>query len=511
MVDSSALYRLEMRGISKAFPGVQALNDVSLEVRPGEIHALVGENGAGKSTLMKILSGAYQRDAGQILMDGQEIEIRNPADALGRGIITIYQESGLSPQLSVAENVFCGRLPSVGPFVSWKALYARTSEVLARLCADISPKMLVRTLSPAQSQLVEIAKALSMAARVIVFDEPTAALTGTESEMLFRVMRGLKESGISVIFITHRLAEVFQTADRITVLRDGARIVTEDAARMDEEKIILSMVGRKVHGTSLRPEHPQVKPLLEVTDLSGKAFANVSLRIQAGEIVGLFGLVGSGRTELVRTIFGADQPTGGGLLLDGQARRFGSPADAINAGIVLVPEERKSQGLVLGMPVRSNISLPSLRSLARWLFIQFGKEAELAEGYRQKLDIRCPSTMTPAVSLSGGNQQKVVIAKWLAKTPRLLIVDEPTRGIDVGAKADVHNLIIQLADQGVGVLMVSSELPEILDISDRIYVMHEGKLAGEVSRKGATEELIMSYASGQHPERAIEEQAASVP
>ncbi len=490
-------YRLEMLHISKAFPGVQALDDVTLRVRPGEIHALVGENGAGKSTLMKVLSGAYQRDAGQILIDGQEVEIRKPADALGLGIITIYQESSLSPQISVAENIFCGRLPQRGPFVAWASLYDRTAAALARFSADISPRSLVRDLSPAQSQLVEIAKALSMSARVIVFDEPTAALTQGEAEILFGVMRSLRDEGISVIFITHRLAEIFRTADRVTVLRDGAWVATEDVAAMDEDKVIVRMVGRAVHYTYERPAPANQPPRLEVRDYSGHGFTGISLQVRPGEIVGLFGLVGSGRTELVRTMFGADRATGGQLLFEGAPCRFSAPAAAIAAGIVLVPEDRKSQGLVLGMPVRNNVSLPSLWPLSRLGFIQPTREANMATTYRRQLDIRCPSILTPAVSLSGGNQQKVVIAKWLARQPRLLIVDEPTRGIDVGAKAEVHNLMIGLAAQGVGVLMVSSELPEILSVSDRIYVMHEGRLAGEVSRAGASEELIMTYASGQ--------------
>jgi rhamnose transport system ATP-binding protein len=502
MQESTGPYRLEMRNISKAFPGVQALDDVSLRVRPGEIHALVGENGAGKSTLMKILSGAYERDAGEILIDGRPAEIRDPGDALRLGVITIYQESSLSPQISVAENVFCGRLPRRGPFVAWKRLHDGTAAALARFSTDISPQTLVRDLSPAQSQLVEIAKALSMSARVIVFDEPTAALTQGEAEILFGVMRGLRDEGISIIFITHRLAEIFQTADRITVLRDGAWVATDDVAAMDEDKIIVRMVGRSVHYAYDRPAQPIVPPLLQVQDYTGHGFHDIALEVRPGEIVGLFGLVGSGRTELVRTMFGADRPTTGRLLFEGAPHHFASPAAAIAAGIVLVPEDRKSQGLVLGMPVRNNVSLPSLWSLSRLGFIQSGREAHMATDYRRQLDIRCPSIQTPAVSLSGGNQQKVVIAKWLARKPRLLIVDEPTRGIDVGAKAEVHNLMINLAAEGVGVLMVSSELPEILSVSDRIYVMHEGTLAGEVSRAEASEELIMSYASGQVSARA---------
>ena len=497
MNEIPAAYRLEMQSISKSFPGVQALNDVSLQVRPGEIHALVGENGAGKSTLMKILSGAYKRDSGEIYVDGIKVEINDPSDALKLGIVMIYQESSLSLKLSVAENIFCGRLPRFGPFVSWKRLYDMTQAVINDFNADISPQVLTNRLSSAQCQMVEIAKALSMAAKIIIFDEPTAALTTNEADTLFRVIRGLRDSGISIIFITHRLVEIFEIAERITILRDGALVTTENVDEMDEEKIILSMVGRKVHYYYSRAKSFQAKALLEVKGLSGERFSDVSMHVQTGEIVGLFGLIGSGRTELVRTLFGADKKTSGTIRLDGLSCNLASPSDAIDAGLVLVPEDRKSQGLILAMSTENNISLPSLRSLARIIFIRPKKEADLAETYRKRLDIRCPSITTRAVSLSGGNQQKVVIAKWLAKKPKLLIADEPTRGIDVGAKAEVHNLMTELANRGMGVLMVSSELSEILRVSDRIYVMHEGKLAGEVSRKEATEELIMAYASGQ--------------
>jgi ABC-type sugar transport system ATPase subunit len=409
----------------------------------------------------------------------------------------IYQESSLSKELSVAENIFCGRLPRRGPFVDWNQLYEKTQATLARFNANLSPRTLVKDLSPAQCKIVEIAKALSMSAQLIVFDEPTAALTKSETQTLFQVMQSLKRDGISIIFITHRLAEIFQIADRITILRDGVWVTTADTAGLTEEKIILNMVGRSVQHQYLRPELPLKQPLLETRGLSGTGFTGISLRVQTGEIVGLFGLVGSGRTEFVRALFGADRHTGGVVLVENQPCNFTTPSEAIRAGVVLAPEDHKSQGLVLGMSVRNNISLPSLLSLSRFQFIQARKENDLAETYRTKLDIRCPSIATPAISLSGGNQQKVVIAKWLAKQPKVLIVDEPTRGIDVRAKAEVYNLMLTLAEQGMGILMVSSELPEILGICDRIYVMHEGKLAGEVSRKEASEELLMTYASGQ--------------
>lgn len=490
-------FRLEMQGISKSFPGVQALNNVSLKVLPGEIHALVGENGAGKSTLMKILSGAYPHDTGKILLNGVEIEINCPADALRQGIVMIYQESSLSKELSVAENIFCGHLPRKGLFVNWKKLNKKAKDLLSKLDSNINPHAPVKDLSPAQCQMVEIAKALSLSAQVIVFDEPTAALTKNESETLFKIMRSLKDEGISIIFITHRLAEIFYTSDRITILRDGKLIITDEVINMTEEKVIMNMVGRAVQYHYQRPTIRNSISLLEVESLSGAGFFDINMKIRAGEIVGLFGLIGSGRTEFVRTLFGADQPIAGSIHLEGHYLRFKSPAEAIKAGIVLVPEDRKSQGLVLEMPVRNNISLPNLHSISRMNFIQFKKETEMANVYKEKLNIRCPSILTPTNSLSGGNQQKVVIAKWLAKKPKILIVDEPTKGIDVGAKVEVHQLMIDLANQGVGVLMVSSELPEILAISDRIYVMHEGHLVGEMNHEEATEEIIMTYASGQ--------------
>jgi ABC-type sugar transport system ATPase subunit len=370
--------------------------------------------------------------------------------------------------------------------------------VMGQLNAGISPKATTRDLSSAQCQLVEIGKALSMEAKIIVLDEPTATLTVSETETLFRIIQKLRTSGISIIFITHRLAEIFKIADRITILRDGAWVATEAVSDVDEDKIIFNMVGRAVQKSTAKGERAGKRVLLEVTGLSGKKFTNVSFKVHDGEIVGLFGLMGSGRTELVRAVFGADRKSEGRIRFDGVPRDFADPTAAIAAGIALVPEDRKAQGLVLGMPVKNNISLPSIWSLTRMSFIRTKKEADLADLFRAKLDIRCPSIDTRSLSLSGGNQQKVVIAKWMAKNPRLLIVDEPTRGIDVGAKSEVHKLMIELASQGVGVLMVSSELPEILRLSDRIYIMHEGALIGEVSRKEATEELIMAYASGQY-------------
>lgn len=490
--------RLILKEISKSFPGVQALDRVTLSLSEGEIHALVGENGAGKSTLIKILSGAYTRDSGQIILEDEPVEIPDPSAALGLGIVTIYQESNLAMDLSIAENIFMGRLPSQGLAVLWGDLYRQTQQLLDDLGVALSPKAMVKDLSPAQRQMVEIAKALSMSARVIVLDEPTASLTEQEVAILMDVMRQLRERSVSLIFITHRLEEVFRIADRVTVLRDGQHITTEQVAEVEsEEKIVHQMVGRQIDEIYSKKKTSIGHPILSVHDLSGQGFNDVSFEVRSGEIVGMFGLVGSGRTKVVRTLFGAEPLLEGNIQMDGKDIRSRSPKEAIDSGLALVPEDRKAEGLVLPMSVRENISLPNLRRIAKLGFINFGRERALATEFRDGMDIRCPSIETPARSLSGGNQQKTVVSKWLSRNPRVLILDEPTRGIDVAGKAEVHNLINELADRGVGILMVSSELPEILGVSDRILVMHEGRLVGELPRHEATEESIMAFATGQ--------------
>jgi ABC-type sugar transport system ATPase subunit len=489
---------LEMLGISKSFPGVQALTDVSLQLRPAEIHAVVGENGAGKSTLMKILSGAYTRDAGRILLQGQEVHLSSPDQALQRGIATIYQESNLSPELSVAENIFMGRLPHVARiFVNWPRLYQLAQPLLDQLGTTFDARTPVKALSPAQRQMTEIAKALSMSAKVIVMDEPSASLTGSEVDVLMAVMRRLRDQGVTIVFISHRLEEVFKIADRVTVLRDGQWVSTAPISETNPNTLVSQMVGRQIVNLYEKDEMAVGKSLLRVRDVSGQGFHNISFEVHESEVVGMFGLVGSGRTEVARTLFGADRLKEGSVELERQALHLQSPRGAINAGIALAPEDRKSQGLVLGMSVRSNITLPILNLLRRLVFLRFSKEKELAEEYKDRLDIRTPSLETTARSLSGGNQQKVVIAKWLATRPKVLILDEPTRGIDIAGKAEVHKLVNLLAAQGVGILFISSELPEILGMSDRILVMHEGQLAGELDRDSATEESVMRLASGQ--------------
>ena len=505
-LDTDALLRMD--GISKHFPGVQALQEVSLEVRPGECLGLVGENGAGKSTLMKILSGVYPPDGGRLELGGHPVAFQTPRQAQDLGVAIIYQEFNLMPNLSVAENIFVGREPNAGGFVRRRELERRSRALLDQLGVRLRPQATVRDLSVAEQQMVEIAKALSLNARLVVMDEPTSALTDTEVAALLGIIRGLKEQGLGVIFISHRLEEVFAICDRVTVLRDGRNVGVLDIADATPEKIVRLMVGRSL-GDLFQKESGVVDatavPVLEVRGLgrtgsardpSAIVLQDVSLTVRAGEIVGLAGLVGSGRTEVVRAIFGADLFDRGEIRIGGQRVTIRSPRDAIRLGIGLVPEDRKAQALVLGLAVRENITLASLPSLVRAGFVRLGAERARARHFVDALRVRTPSLDQKVVNLSGGNQQKVVIAKWLALHPKILIMDEPTRGIDIGAKAEVHHLMSDLAKQGVAILMISSELPEVLGMSDRILVMRQGRIAGELSRVEATQEKIMSLATG---------------
>jgi len=497
---------LQMIGISKEFPGVRALDDVSLEVHVGECLALMGENGAGKSTLMKIVSGVYPPDAGRILIGGEEVQPQNPHHAQQLGISIIYQEFNLFPNLSVEENIFIGREPNRGGFVRRRALRRDALAFLSQLGVDLDPRAMVRDLSVAQQQMVEIAKALSLRARIVIMDEPTSALTDNEANALFRIIRGLKERGLGVIFISHRLEEVFAISDRISVLRDGRNVGDLSTREATSERVVQMMVGRPVD--ELYAESTPSAPgpvVLAVRGLSRKGTAQdasrvvlngIDLELRAGEILGVSGLVGSGRTELARAIFGADPYDEGEILLDGQPVRMRTPQDAIRRGIALVPEDRKLQALVLPLSVRENISLPNLDRLRRFGFVRRRDEQRLVDRFISALRIRTPSQAQRVMNLSGGNQQKVVLAKWLARQPRVLIVDEPTRGIDIGAKAEVHTLLRELADAGVAIMMISSELPEILRMSDRIVVMREGRIAGELTRAEATQERIMELSTG---------------
>jgi len=496
---------LRMEGISKAFPGVQALADVDFELAAGEVLGLVGENGAGKSTLMKILSGAYRKDAGRIFLYDQEVDIESPHHAQQLGIAIIYQEFNLTPNQSAAANIFIAREPrrlSLGRFVSFvdrRRMEREAQEHLDRVGARVPATALVRDLSVAEQQMVEVAKALAVDARIIVMDEPTSALGEDEVERLFEIIGTLKEQGIAIVFITHRLEEVFRIADRVVVLRDGQRVGGMPIDQAMPENVIHLMVGREL-GDMFHKEEAEIgAPLLEVRGLGRQGVVeDVSFTLRRGEILGFAGLVGAGRTETARLLFGADPKDAGQIYVDGKLVKIDSPTDAVMAGIGLLPEDRGNQGLVLNLSVLENVVLPTLDDYARagW-WMDRRSLRNTAQDYVDKLDIRTPHLEQKAMFLSGGNQQKTVVAKWLASQPRVLIMDEPTRGIDVGAKAEVHALMSRLAQAGVGIIMISSELPEILGMSDRILVMSEGRVAAILDREEATQEIIMAYASGE--------------
>jgi ribose transport system ATP-binding protein len=494
---------LRMENISKAFPGVQAVADVDLDLAPGEVLALVGENGAGKSTLMKILSGAYRKGAGRIFVNGQEVDISSPHHAQQLGIAIIYQEFNLAPNQSGAANIFMAREPrrsGLGRlFVDRRRMEQEAQAYLDQVGARTSAVTLVQDLSVAEQQMVEIVKALAVDARIIIMDEPTSALGEDEVGTLFEIVETLKGQGIGVIFITHRLEEVFRIADRVVVLRDGARVGSMPIEEATPDKIIQLMVGREL-GNLFHKEKVEIgAPLLEVQGLARHGVVeDVSFTLRRGEILGFAGLVGAGRTETVRLLFGADSKDTGEIYVEGKRVKIESPSDALAAGIGFVPEDRSNQGLILKLSVLENIVLPTLdrhTRLGAWLD-RLGLR-KTAQEYVDKLNVRTTHLQQKAMFLSGGNQQKTVVAKWLASQPRMLIMDEPTRGIDVGAKVEVHALMSRLAQDGVGIIMISSELPEILGMSDRILVMSEGRVATVLDRAEATQEIIMAYASGE--------------
>ena len=498
---NTAVPLLEAQAISKRFPGVHALDHVSLEVLPGEIHAVVGENGAGKSTLMKILAGALEPDEGLIRVDEQPVTIATPRAAQDLGINTIYQELSLVDALSVGENIFLGDLPTYQNSawrVDWPTVWRRSTEVLERVGCRVRPQTLVRNLSVAQKQMVEIARALARNVRVLILDEPTSSLTERETEKLFEIIDLLRRRQVGIIYISHRLSEVFQIAHRVTVLRDGKLVGTVAVADTDEDQLVRMMVGRALSHLFTQARSGEAPVRLDVRGLSRKGILHdVDFSVRGGEIVGLAGLVGAGRTELARCLFGADRYDAGEIRLDGQPVVIRTPADAVRLGVGLVPEDRKLHALILGMAVRENISLPVLDRLGSPIFPSRKQERELVGGFMEGLRIRTPSMEQRVATLSGGNQQKVVIARWLATKPKVLILDEPTRGIDVGAKAEVHALIARLAEQGVAILMISSELPEVLGMSHRILVMRGGRIVADIPRQDATEESVMAAATGQ--------------
>ncbi len=498
---------LQMTGIAKRYPGVLALDDVTIELHAGEVLALLGENGAGKSTLLKILSGAERPDDGKINLDGKDVRLSGPLDAQERGIVTIYQEFNLIPTLSIAENVLLGKEPvnALG-LVDWRAMDRHARAIVAEVGLDLDPRRLVADLSVAEQQMIEIARALSLDSRLIIMDEPTSALSESEVPRLFEIIAGLKERGVSVIFVTHRLEEVLEVCDRATVLRDGKLVGHAPIADLDVDRIIQMMVGREVERLfAHRPNHDTGEIALLVDgvcsrvdrlNLHATRLIDIDLTVRYGEILGLAGLVGAGRTELARAIFGADPIDSGSIRVEGRDVSLTSPEDAIRAGVGLVPEDRKQQALFLSLAVKTNLSIAAIDRLSR-LFGWIDRRAEdaMIERYGDRLAIKMANPEQEVGNLSGGNQQKVVLARWLALEPKVLIVDEPTRGIDIAAKSEVHQLLFELAESGIAIIVISSELPEIMTVSDRIVTMREGRITGELMAEDASEEKLMALMS----------------
>ena len=488
---------LKMTGISKRFHGVQALQKVDFSAELGQVTALVGENGAGKSTLMKILTGIHRRDEGEIYLDGVPARLDSPLTAMHSGISIIHQELNVLPNLSIWENIFVGHAPKKGLFIDRDFAQKRTAELLRRVDLNINPNTEARYLSTAQKQMVEILRAIAFDAKIVVMDEPTSSLTRRETDVLFRIIRSLKEQNIGIIYISHRMEEIMELADCVTVLRDGRLVGSLDRSEMTEHRIISMMVGRELNEIFAKRPAQIGDVVLEARGLSVGFVKDVSFQVRAGEILGFSGLVGAGRSETMRLIFGVDKREAGEIYLNGELLDIRCPSDAIDAGIALVPEDRKEQALILGLDIRDNVSLAILKKLRDGLFVNDAKQDRLTREYVQELRVATPAIRQKVKNLSGGNQQKVVLAKWMASKPKVLILDEPTRGIDVGAKQEIHSLMSDLAQQGVAIIMISSEMPEILGMSDRIVVMHEGRVKGELTRAEASQERIMQMAIGE--------------
>jgi rhamnose transport system ATP-binding protein len=490
-----------MRNIAKSFGATQALEDVSLALRAGEVHALLGENGAGKSTLIKIMTGVYQPDQGGIFLSGEPVAIGSAAQAQLAGIAAIYQEPLLFPDLNVAENIFISHQDR-GAVARWGRMFREAEQILARLGVTLDVRSPARGLTLAAQQSVEIAKAISLNVRVLIMDEPTASLSAHEVARLFKLVRGLREQGVAILFVSHRLEEVFEIADAVTVFRDGRRISTRPRAEVTPQGAIADMVGREMGLLQARPPAPQGDLLLEVRGLGRTGvFQDVSFDVRRGEVLGFAGLIGAGRTDIALALFGIEPATAGTIELDGRAQVIRSPRQAMACGIAYLSEDRRLLGLSLPMSIAANISLPALRRyLNRLGLVRTGQERATAEAFRKRLTIRTPSVDLAVGKLSGGNQQKVMLSKWLNARPRLLILDEPTRGIDVGAKAEVHAMIGELAKEGIGIIMISSDLPEVLAISDRVLVMREGRQMAILDRAQATQEAVMTAAMGQSRE-----------
>lgn len=487
---------LELRHVSKSFPGVKALSDVSLQVEPGEVHALMGENGAGKSTLMKIASGWYQPDEGELFLNGSIVSLKTPASAQNHGIVTVYQELSVLPNLDVARNVLIGRLPRKSAmWVDKKATQAEAGRILTDLGIDLDPASRIDDLSIGQQQMVEIARAVSHNPRFLILDEPTSSLGRNEEEQLLAIVRRLTDEGVGVVYISHRMNEVFALSDRITVLRDGRHVVTKPTAEFTRDSLIAAMVGRTVETRDNWAEGERSELVLEAKDLRlGSRVDGASIELYAGEVLGLAGLMGSGRTELASVLTGLAQPQGGSMTLKGEPYAPRSHRQAMRLGVAYVSEDRKNEGLLLTMSVSDNINLPTLWLQSLLGLVRRGRMRRQALSWIERLNIKAPNPQVDVNTLSGGNQQKVALAKSLSTDPRVVILDEPTRGVDVGAKAEIHDLIRQLAKDGAAVLVISSDLPEILAVSDRIAVMARGRIAGVLPARGATEESVLQYA-----------------
>lgn len=490
-------YILELKNISKRFSSVEVLHQVSFSLKRSEVHALLGENGAGKSTLVKVMTGVHQPDGGEIYLNGTQMHFNDTRESRQAGIAAIYQELSLFPDLDVAENIFAGRQPTAaGGRIDWRKLYAEAEKLLASLGVHLELKQKARNLSIAQQQMVEIARAFSINARILIMDEPTSSLTLNEVADLFRLVRRLRDEGTAIVFISHRLEELFELADRVTVLRDGAYVDTRQMKDVTRDDLIRMMVGRTITNMFPKQDVKAGRVVLKVDHLTRDgAFRDISFDLREGEILGMAGLVGAGRTNVARAIFGVEPPTSGVIQLDGREIRITSPQQAIALGLAYVPEDRQLHGLIPPMNITANISLPVLQKYARRGWLRDKAERSAAFNAARQMEVRANNIWQKARELSGGNQQKVVLAKWLSTKPRILILDEPTRGIDVGTKAAVHALMSKLALEGIAILMISSELPEVLGMSDRVIVMHEGSMTGHFTRAEATQEKIISAAT----------------
>lgn len=488
-------YILELKGITKIFPGVKALDSVQFQLKPGEVHALMGENGAGKSTFIKVITGVHKAEEGEMFLEGEKVNFKGPRDAQAAGIAAVYQHPTSYPDLTVAENIFMGHEIIKSGMIQWREMNKKAAELLAQLDAEFKPTAEMGALSVAHQQMVEIAKALSMNAKIIILDEPTAALTKNESEKLYKIVDKLKEEGVSIIFISHRFEDMYRLADRVTVFRDSQYIGTYDVDGITNADLIKAMVGREISDLFPKPDVEIGAEVLRVENMSRTGFyKDISFNVRAGEIIGLTGLVGAGRTEVVESICGITKADSGKVFLEGKQVHIKKPVDAMKQGIVLLPENRQKDGLILSWGLGDNVMLPSMKKYAKAGFNDNKKERELAKKLLEEVDTKAVTIFDPASSLSGGNQQKVVVAKALGQEMKVVIMDEPTKGVDVGAKAEIYQIMGDLAKQGYGIVLISSEMPEILGMSDRIIVMCNGRMTGELSRSEATQEGILELA-----------------